>query len=48
LAIKWNLQKKDDWNKVPKEMVLKEEGGRFIQRYYNNSMQQGIDMSLEL
>jgi hypothetical protein len=40
LAIKWNLQKRDEWNRVTSEMVLKE-GGYFIETYYNNSLQQG-------
>jgi hypothetical protein len=40
LAIKWNIQNKDDWNRVTKDMVLKE-GGHFIGHYYNNSLQQG-------
>jgi hypothetical protein len=43
LAIKWNIQKPEDWNKVTNKMVLKE-GGRFIDRYYNGSLQQGINM----
>jgi hypothetical protein len=41
LAIKWNIQKTDDWKSVTKEMVRKE-GGSFIRRYYNGSLQQGI------
>jgi hypothetical protein len=40
LAIKWNIQKTDDWNKVTKEMATKE-GGHFIGNYYNGSVQQG-------
>jgi hypothetical protein len=43
LAIKWNIQKPEDWNKVTCDMVLKE-GGRFIVDYYNGSLQQGINM----
>jgi hypothetical protein len=39
LAVKWNIQKKDDWNKVTKEMALKE-GAYFITTYYH-SLQQG-------
>ena len=39
LAVKWNIQKPEDWNKVTKEMVLKE-GGNFIHVHYN-SLQQG-------
>jgi hypothetical protein len=45
LAIKWNIQKPDDWNKVTNEMVLKE-GGNFIANYYNGSLQRGINMYL--
>jgi hypothetical protein len=45
LAIKWNIQKPEDWNKVTCGMVLKE-GGNFIDRYYNGSLQQGINMYL--
>jgi hypothetical protein len=40
LAIKWNIQKPEDWNKVTNKMVL-EEGGYFIGNYYNTSLQQG-------
>jgi hypothetical protein len=42
LAIKWNIQKLEDWNKVTRDMVLKE-GGNFIKNYYNSSLQQGND-----
>jgi hypothetical protein len=42
LAIKWNIQKPDDWNKVTWSMVSKE-GGNFVSSYYNSSLQQGID-----
>jgi hypothetical protein len=42
LAIKWNIQKSEDWNKVTKEATLKE-GGKFIDTYYNGSVQQGIE-----
>jgi hypothetical protein len=45
LAIKWNIQKPEDWNKVTNEMVLKE-GGRFIVDYYNRSLQQGNNLLL--
>jgi hypothetical protein len=45
LAIKWNIQKPEDWNKVTYDMVLKE-GGRFIVYYYNGSLQRGINMHL--
>jgi hypothetical protein len=40
LAIKWNIQNKDDWNKVTGEMVQKE-GGYFLSKYYKSSLQQG-------
>jgi hypothetical protein len=40
LAIKWNIQKTEDWNKVTKDMILKE-GGSFITNYYNGSLRQG-------
>jgi hypothetical protein len=40
LAIKWNIQKPEDWNTVTVYMVLKE-GGKFISHYYNNSVKQG-------
>jgi hypothetical protein len=43
LAIKWNIQKLEDWNKVTYDIVLKE-GGRFIVYYYNNSLQQGKNL----
>jgi hypothetical protein len=33
LAVKWNFQNKDDWNKVTEEMVLKE-GGYFLKTHY--------------
>ena len=42
-AIKWNIQKPEDWNKVTRDMVVKE-GGYFINKYYNSSLQQGINM----
>jgi hypothetical protein len=45
LAIKWNIQKTEDWNKVTNRMVLKE-GGSFIDRYYNSSLQQGNDATV--
>jgi hypothetical protein len=41
LAIKWNIQNPDDWNKVTREMVVKE-GGGFIKWNYN-SLQQGTN-----
>jgi hypothetical protein len=40
LAIKWNIQKPEDWNKVTREAVVKE-GGGFVNDYYNGSLQQG-------
>ena len=42
LAIKWNIQKPEDWYKVTTEMVSKEGGRSFIDRYYGGSMRQGI------
>jgi hypothetical protein len=46
LAIKWNIQKPEDWNKVTKRMVLKE-GGSFVTHQYNSSVQQGTKRSVE-
>jgi hypothetical protein len=43
LAIKWNIQKPEDWNKVTNRMVLKE-GRSFITNYYNGSLKQGTDI----
>jgi hypothetical protein len=43
LAIKWNIQKPEDWNKVTQEMAWKE-GGYFINQYYNSSLQRGTNM----
>jgi hypothetical protein len=43
LAIKWNIQKPEDWNTVSIKKVIKE-GGNFIY-YYNNSVQQGSNIS---
>jgi hypothetical protein len=40
LAIKWNITKLEDWNKVTTRSLL-QEGGRFINHYYNGSIQQG-------
>jgi hypothetical protein len=42
LAIKWNIQKLEDWNKITRVMLLKE-GGNFINRYYNGSAQLGME-----
>jgi hypothetical protein len=47
LAIKWNIQKLEDWNKVTNGMVLNE-GGNFIKNYYNSSLQQGNDAPFSL
>jgi hypothetical protein len=41
LAIKWNIQKPEDWNNVAREKVLKEEGASSIIHYYNGSLIQG-------
>jgi hypothetical protein len=43
LAVKLNIQKKDDWNNVTIEMVLKE-GGSFIRTYYGSSLQRGTSL----
>ena len=42
LAIKWNIQKLEDWNNFTQEMACKE--GSFISKYYNSSLQKGIDV----
>jgi hypothetical protein len=42
LAVKWNIQKPEDWNKVTATMVLKE-GGRFIKKNYP-SLKQGTNI----
>jgi hypothetical protein len=42
LAIKWNIQKTDDWNKVTLGMVEKE-GGSFVRKYYK-SLQKGTNV----
>ena len=44
LAIKWNIQKLDDWNKFTQKMACREGGGSFINKYYNSSLQKGIDV----
>ena len=44
LAIKWNIQKPEDWYEVTYKMVVKE-GGSFIAHYYNGSLQQGTNAS---
>jgi hypothetical protein len=41
LAIKWNIQNPEDWNKVTREMVYKEGGRDFLNTFYNGSLQQG-------
>jgi hypothetical protein len=41
LAVKFNIQKPDDWYRVTTNMVLNE-GGSFIKLYYNGSILQGI------
>jgi hypothetical protein len=43
LAIKLNIQTVDDWNQVTSTAVFKE-GGYFINRYYNGSLQKGNDV----
>jgi hypothetical protein len=43
LAIKWNIQKPEDWNKVTHKMALKE-GGNFIATYYGGSLQRGTKL----
>jgi hypothetical protein len=40
LAVKWNIQKPEDWNKVTHKMLIKE-GGNWINHSYNSSLQQG-------
>jgi hypothetical protein len=39
-AIKWNIQKPEDWQTVTTAMVRKE-GGNFVATYYNGSLIQG-------
>jgi hypothetical protein len=41
LAIKWKLQKPEDWLKVTIKNVVKE-GGSFIHIFYNGSVLQGM------
>jgi hypothetical protein len=45
LAIKWNIKSPEDWNKVTKEMILKE-GGNFIKHSYNSSLKKGTEMEI--
>jgi hypothetical protein len=40
LAVKWNIQKPEDWNKVTNKMLFKE-GGSFIAKYYKKSLHLG-------
>jgi hypothetical protein len=42
LADKWNVEKKEDWNRITTTMVFKE-GGKFINRLYNGSLTKGMD-----
>jgi hypothetical protein len=42
LAVKWNIQKMDDWNKVTAKMLL-DEGGGFIKIYYSGSPRCGME-----
>jgi hypothetical protein len=41
LAIKWNIQKLEDWDKITNKMVLKE-GGYFINTHYQLSLKKGM------
>jgi hypothetical protein len=43
LAIKWNIQKPEDWHKVTLRAAVKE-GGHFITTRYNSSLQQGMNV----
>jgi hypothetical protein len=45
LAVKYNIQKAEDWNKVTTTMVVKE-GGSFITRFYNGSLKIGTIYNL--
>jgi hypothetical protein len=47
LAIKWNIQKPEDWNTVTTEMVVKEGGGHFITMSYNGSLKLGTIVQRE-
>jgi hypothetical protein len=42
LAVKWNIQNKDDWNQATGGIVV-QEGGRFFRKYYG-SLQQGTNI----
>jgi hypothetical protein len=44
LAMKWDIKKPEDWNKVTVKMVFME-GGSFIKVYYNSSLQKGTNCS---
>jgi hypothetical protein len=43
LAVKWNIQQRDDWKKVTYDMVLKE-GGSFLVNHYGGSLPRGTDV----
>jgi hypothetical protein len=45
LAIKYNIQKPEDWHKITREMALKE-GGSFITKHYNGSLRKGTNVHL--
>jgi hypothetical protein len=47
LAIKWKIQKPEDWNKITAQMI-KKEGGSFIDTYYNNSVRKGKYLKVDL
>ena len=44
LAIKWNIQRPEDWNKVTCDTMVRK-GGSFINAYYNGSLKQGTNVS---
>jgi hypothetical protein len=46
LAVKWNIQKLEDWNKVTNKMVLQEGGYSIINTYYSGSLLQGTKVFL--
>jgi hypothetical protein len=47
LAIKWNIQKPEEWNKVTYRMAVKE-GATFIKRYYKDSLQRGTSYNCNI
>ena len=47
LAIKYHIQRPEDWNKVSTGTVL-EEGGQFIKYYYNTSLKKGMYTCVEV